>query len=426
MKFPAFKKEIHGLLVRRILGVCILAILLVVAATSYLEIKKLESTLLSNAQKEARIFVPLFLEQLDKRVDSENVTVSSSFSDSINHTSFIDVKLLDRQNKIFFEKKRVGADLINKRFLDTGIEPVFGDKPDGNWLFADKQIYLNTVIPVIGLQDDDVIGHLQAIYRSSLDDTRQIATRILLSCLIGVCSVLICGILMYPGLVFFHNRLIKNSSDLNRANNFLLKQLGTALAKSDVGLPEHNHRTLIYAVRLAEKLNLTRSQIRSLIQGAFLHDLGMLDLDSTMLMKPTSLGSKERAQMQGHVKKGAALIKPYRWLRDGKDLIRCHHEKYDGSGYPAGLSHDKIPLEARIFAIVDAFDALTSKRPYREAQELDRAIEMLELESASHFDPVLLAPFIEMAPQLFAIVSKMEGKALERELSGVLKKYVKL
>ena len=97
------------------------------------------------------------------------------------------------------------------------------------------------------------------------------------------------------------------------------------------------------------------------------------------------------------------------------DIVGSHHEKYDGSGYPAGLSHDKIPLEARIFAIVDAFDAITSQRPYRQPQELERALALLEQDSGSHFDPVLLAPFIEMAPQLHGIVSKLAGKALEKE-----------
>ena len=239
-------------------------------------------------------------------------------------------------------------------------------------------------------------------------------------------AVLLSGVIMYPGLIFFHNRLIRNSSDLNRANNFLLKQLGTALAKSDVGFPRHNYRLLLYGIRLAEKQKLSRSRIRSFVQGIFLHDIGMLELDPKMLLRQGPLDDKEYALVQGHVKTGAVLIKPYRWLSPASELLRCHHEKYDGSGYPNGLSHEKIPLEARIFAIVDAFDALTSPRPYRAPQELNGAIELLEQDSGSHFDPVLLASFIEIAPQLYSIVAKLEGKALEREVSGVLKKYLKI
>jgi len=222
----------------------------------------------------------------------------------------------------------------------------------------------------------------------------------------------------------FHNHLIRNSSELNRANGFLLKHLGSALAKSDVANPAHNHRVLIYGIRLAENQKLSRTQIRHFIQGAFLHDIGMLELDSDTLMKRGPLEPDEYNLMLEHAQRGAALIKPYKWLKQSRDIIIGHHEKYDGSGYPAGISHEKIPFSARIFTIVDAFDALTSQRPYRNAQDLDKAIEMLELESGSQFDPVLLAAFIEMAPKLHGVVATLEGKALERELNGVLKKYI--
>ena len=261
-------------------------------------------------------------------------------------------------------------------------------------------------------------------YTGVLSATRLLSCGAGLSCLIAVGAVVLCCLLMYPGLVFFHNRLITTSSALNRANGFLLKYLGSALAKSDVADPDHNHRVLIYGIRLAENQKLSRAQIRNFIQGAFLHDIGMLDVSSDTLLKRDPLDQAERSSMQEHAKKGAALIKPYKWLKQGREIILCHHEKYDGSGYPAGISHEQIPFSARIFAIADAFDALTSRRPYRAPQELDRALEMLELESGTQFDPVLLAAFIEMAPKLHAVLMKLDAKALERELNGVLKKYI--
>ncbi len=425
MKFPALKRDLHWLLIKRIGGVCLLTTLLVVAATCYLEIRRLDATLLTAAEKEAKLFVPLFLEQHDQNGTEGLISPPPIFAEAFGHTSFIDVRLATA-NGVFFEQSRANGAEISKRFSDQGIRLDPGDEPDGTWILADKRIYLLAVIPITGLQDDAVIGHLQAIYRSSLADTRAIAARILLSCLIGAGAVLLTGLIMYPGLILFHNKLIRSSSDLNRANNFILKQLGTALAKSDVGFPQHNHRLLLYGVRLAEKQKLSRARIRSFVQGIFLHDIGMLELDPKLLLKQGPLDDKEYDLVQGHVKTGAALIKPYRWLRPATELLRCHHEKYDGSGYPNGLSHEKIPLEARIFAIVDAFDALTSPRPYRAALELARAIELLQQESGSHFDPVLLASFIEIAPQLHSIVAKLEGKTLEREVSGVLKKYLKI
>ncbi|MBT8346583.1 MAG: HD domain-containing protein [Desulfofustis sp.] len=426
MKFPALKKEIHALLIKRLTGICILTILLVVGATCYIEYSRLEQSLISAAIKEARLFIPLFLNQHNNHSGGETVVVTPEFHDSIAHTSFIEVRLSTPDGLQFFEKSRASAEQVRHRFNDKSVSLVPGGEPVGTWLFADKRLYLMTVIPIRGLQDDDILGHLEALYRSSLADTKAIGWRFVLSSLIGAGAVVLCGLIMYPGLVFFHNRLIKIGSDLNLANNFLLKKLGSALAKSDVGVAEHNYRVLIYGIRLAERHKLSRARIRNLIQGIFLHDVGMLDLDVSILLKQGPLDKKELSKVQEHVKNGVAQIKRYRWLRDGLDVVRCHHEKYDGSGYPAGLSQDKIPLEARIFAIVDAFDALTSQRPYRQPQEIERGLAVLEQESGSHFDPVLLAPFIEMAPQLYNIVNKLKGKALEKEVRGVVKKYVKL
>ena len=426
MKFPALKKEIHGLLIKRLTGVCILTIVLVVGATCYVEYSRLEQSLISAATKEARLFIPLFLNQNNNHSGGEAVVATPEFQDSIAHTSFIEVQLFTPDGVQFFEKSRTSGEQIRQRFSDKSIHLTPGSEATGAWLFADKRIYLKTVIPIRGLQDDDILGHVEALYRSSLADTKAIGWRFVLSCLIGTGAVVLCGLMMYPGLVFFNNRLIRSSSDLNLANNFLLKKLGSALAKSDVGVADHNYRVLIYGIRLAERHKLSRARIRNLIQGIFLHDLGMLDLDISLVLKQGPLDKKELSRMQDHVKHGVAEIKRYRWLRDGVDVVRCHHEKYDGSGYPAGLSQDKIPMEARIFAIVDAFDALTSRRPYRQHQELERALTVLEQESGSHFDPVLLAPFIEMAPQLFNIVNKLKGKALEKEVRGVAKKYIKL
>ena len=426
MKFPALKKEIHALLIKRLAGVCLLTILLVIGATCYLEYSRLEQSLISAADREARLFVPLFLEQHNKHSAGERIVPSPEFYDSLAHTSFIDVQLSTPDGSVFFEKSRANAAQIRQRFSDRDVRLVPGAEPVGTWLLAEKRLYLMTILPLRGLQDDDLIGHLQGVYRSSLTDAKAIGWRFLLSCLIGAGAVVLCTVMMYPGLVFFHNRLIRSSSDLNLAANYLVKQLGSALAKSDVGDAGHSSRVLLYGIRLAERHKLPRAQIRSFIQGVFLHDIGMLDLEPAVLTKQGPLDKKERAQVQDHVKNGVAQLKRYRWLRDGLEVVRCHHEKYDGSGYPAGLSQDKIPQAARIFAIVDAFDALTSNRPYRQAQDLDRALTLLEQESGSHFDPVLLAPFIDMAPQLYSIVSKLEGKGLEKEVRGVLKKYFKL
>lgn len=423
MIFPALKKEIHLRLIKRIAAICILTCICICGAAVFIEYRQIEPALLDAAEKEARLFIPLLLTK-DTAADTGQDIAAAALGDALAHTSFIAVRLFDAGGAMLMEKTRPGGTEINKQFSDKGILlPLTGDRV-GTWIYQDKRLFLYSVIPVSGLQDDTLIGHIESIYRSSFADITGFMKRLGLSCLIGVGGVILCSLLLYPGLIMFHNHLIKSGSDLNRANGFLLKHLGAALAKGDVADPGHNHRVLIYGIRLAENQKLTRTQIRDFIQGAFLHDIGMLGIDSGTLMKRGPLDQDERSSLQEHVKTGAAAIKPYKWLRQSRDIIFCHHERYDGSGYPKGISHEDIPFSARIFTIVDTFDALTSDRPYRDAPDLEKAIELLQLESGSQFDPVLLSAFIEMAPKLHGVVSRLKGKALERELNGVLKKYL--
>ncbi|MCG6930792.1 MAG: HD domain-containing protein [Desulfofustis sp.] len=415
MIFPALKREVHLRLLKRISAVCLLTCACIVGLALFLEYRRIEPALLDAAEKEARLFVPQLLAQDAGPPES---------ADALAYTSFIAVRLYGENGAVLLDKARPGGDEITRLFSSRGISLQPSGDRIGTWIYRDKRLYLYSMIPVAGLQDDDIIGHVETIYRSSLQDITALLRRLGLSCLIGAGGVILCALLMYPALVLFHNRLIRNSSELNRANTFLLKHLGSALAKADVADPGHSHRVLIYGVRLAENQKLSRPQIRHFIHGAFLHDIGMLDLHSQTVLRRGPLTPEERSAMQEHPKKGAALIKPCRWLKQSRDIIRCHHENYDGSGYPAGLSHEQIPFSARIFAIVDAFDALTTKRPYRDPLDVDKAVERLESKSGTQFDPVLLAAFIEIAPKLREVVSNLEGKALERELSGVLKKYI--
>ena len=186
----------------------------------------------------------------------------------------------------------------------------------------------------------------------------------------------------------------------------------------------HNQRVVIYAIRLAEQVNLPREQIHSLIQGAFLHDIEMLPVDNDILMKSGNLDNSELDIVKKHAKEGAVLLKKFRWLRGAEAIVRCHHEKYDGSGYPAGLAHEKVPMAARIFAIADAFDALSTKRPYRKPVSIEEALRKIEQESGTHFDPVLVSNFIGMAPQLYSRLTSLDDKNLDKELDTILKKYL--
>jgi HD-GYP domain-containing protein (c-di-GMP phosphodiesterase class II) len=110
------------------------------------------------------------------------------------------------------------------------------------------------------------------------------------------------------------------------------------------------------------------------MKGACLHDLGKISISDTILLKPGKLSPEEYEIIKTHPRHGAEIIVKYAWLQDAMDVVKHHHEKFNGSGYPTGLSCDSIPRAARIFTIIDVFDALTSPRPYREPLLLDRAM----------------------------------------------------
>lgn len=129
--------------------------------------------------------------------------------------------------------------------------------------------------------------------------------------------------------------------------------------------------------------------------------------------------------MQTHAVLGVEIVAGNPWLTGAEQTIRHHHERFDGSGYPDGLSGTGIPLAARIFAVVDVFDALTSVRPYKEAISLEETLSVMEQESGTHFDPEVFATFFELAPGLYAKSRTWESNQWAAELNSVVKRYFK-
>jgi len=198
---------------------------------------------------------------------------------------------------------------------------------------------------------------------------------------------------------------------------------GNAIALRDSDTNEHNYRVTIYSILLAEQLNIAKDDMQNLIIGAFLHDVGKIGISDTILLKNGKLTSDEFDIMKLHVQKGMTIVKDNIWLEKGKDVICSHHEKYDGSGYPKKISKYDIPQIARIFSIVDVFDALTSKRPYKEPFSYQKAIDILKESSGSHFDPTILDIFIKISDKLYHNISTEFQQQLKDELDSLITKY---
>ena len=171
-------------------------------------------------------------------------------------------------------------------------------------------------------------------------------------------------------------RLRRSTEDLDSATSIIL-MLATMVESRDGYTVGHCHRMANYAAALGRSIGLGHDDLQTLRRGGFLHDIGMLAIPDTVLRKRGSLDAEEYELIKSHTLIGDSLCAPLRSLQSVRPIVRHHHERIDGSGYPDGLRGDQIPLLAQIIGLVDTYEALTTERPYQSAQDCDDAIEIL-------------------------------------------------
>ena len=158
----------------------------------------------------------------------------------------------------------------------------------------------------------------------------------------------------------------------------------------------HTLRVTDLSVKLARNMGINEGELLFIRRGALLHDIGKLGVPDAILHKTSSLNDDEWKIMRQHPQFAYDMLYPIEYLRPALDIPFCHHEKFDGTGYPRQLKGEQIPLSARIFAIVDVWDALTSDRPYRPAWEKQKAMDFINEQSGKHFDPKVVEAFNKM------------------------------
>jgi HD-GYP domain-containing protein (c-di-GMP phosphodiesterase class II) len=151
-----------------------------------------------------------------------------------------------------------------------------------------------------------------------------------------------------------------------------------------------------YCLRLGRELGLSPRDLVGLEQGALLHDIGKIGIRDAVLLKAGPLTDSEWVDMRGHIEYGLRIIGAIDFLSGARPVVGQHHEKYDGSGYPGGLRGEEIHIHARIFAVADAFDAITSDRPYRAAAPYEHARQEITRNSGTHFDPKVVELFLRI------------------------------
>ncbi len=183
------------------------------------------------------------------------------------------------------------------------------------------------------------------------------------------------------------------SQQLARSYAATVRALAGAAEARDAYTGKHAERVTAYGIVIGRAFGLPRPDAPEIEFGFLLHDIGKVAIPDAILYKPAPLDADERALMARHPLIGAEIVSGIEFLADAAEVVRSHHERWDGSGYPDGLAGDAIPVAARVFAVADVLDALTSDRPYRSASPLGEAREQIRAGAGSHFDPRVVDAF---------------------------------
>jgi putative nucleotidyltransferase with HDIG domain len=184
--------------------------------------------------------------------------------------------------------------------------------------------------------------------------------------------------------------------ELERAYQATLEGWVRALDLRDKETEGHTQRVTILTHRLARAMGVGDAELVHITRGALLHDIGKMAIPDGILLKPGQLTEEERKLIQKHPVYAYEMLSPIDFLVPAIDIPYCHHEKWDGTGYPRGLKQDEIPFAARIFPIIDVWDALTSDRPYRKAMAQEEVRRIIKADSGRHFDPLVVEAFLDL------------------------------
>ena len=410
----ATSRFIHRkILIRLLLGWFILCIA-IGGIILWLEISRFKHYVHTLAIEEAAILSDGSAYDVGK-LDAETHELLSNRAQQLVKQHFLIVELYDANKRLRIEAIRQGEENIESwidqyrhRFPQQG-------EFTNEFHFIDDQLLMVILVPVMG-QGNTQTGYFEGIYLVDQKTMEAIKSDLLRSLIFVTISITFTTLLMYPVILTLNRGLIRLSDDLLQGNLELMNVLGCAIAERDSDTNSHNYRVTYYALKLGETVGLQHEDLRSLIMGAFLHDVGKIGIRDPILLKPDQLTPQEFEIMKSHVSLGVDILRQSSWISSGRDVVEFHHEKYDGSGYPKGLSGEMIPINARIFAIADVFDALTSKRPYKAPWAIDDALNYLVQKSGQHFDPKLVQLFVKIVPTLYRELNTMEENQMVRML----------
>lgn len=411
--------SLKRMLAKRLLLVWLMLSVAVGVGAYYFESRQIDAFVFNLAAEAAKHFNSPENEAAFMGDISQHQIVVENF---LKQSKFAGIRLFGRDQKLKLEswKPRPGA-LLNQ------IERHQHSFPDAdgrhfNKIWDGENLYVQIVIPLLST-DKKVYGYFEGIYEVDSITTEAMKQRVLYALINVVIIIGLTSLVLYPVILFLNREATDLSDELLQSNLELLQSLGSAIAKRDSDTDAHNYRVSLYAIRLAESMGMSHASIESLIVGAFLHDVGKIGISDQILLKPGKLTPEEFEVMKTHVIQGSEIIQFSNWLHCAHDVILYHHEKFDGSGYPSGLSENAIPFNASLFAVVDVFDALTSRRPYKEPMPFAEAMNIIREGAGRHFDPVVVSNFELIALSLHGEFCQADLSHLQRILKISVHKY---
>lgn len=426
------RQHIHKLLIRRI-GLVAISLAVVLSAIVVSQQRdRVRERILADVQEATRYFNFYVLDVIARAetVDDNEVQAAldrfggAGRASALGQYVYIEIRGLD--NKLIAKDAGETPATASpaRQFIERSGVPPPRSRDDyyANIVDLHDIPHVELVIPLVD-NSNKLVAYSHGLFEVAPATRAAVWNRIYLNLAVVIGIVLLTAIVLYPVILRLIKRIVRVSDDLLESNLNAIELLGAAVAKRDSDTDVHNYRVTIYSVKLAERLGLDSGTIRSLIKGAFLHDVGKIGISDNILLKPGRLTDSEFAEMRKHVAHGVDIVKRAGWLEDAADIVGYHHEKFDGSGYDHGLAGESIPLTARIFSIADVFDALTSQRPYKKPFTYEQAIQILEEGSGSQFDPELIAAFSTIARSLYDAYANRDDDVPRQALDEIVQQY---
>lgn len=412
--------RLHRIILYRLLAAWVVISLLIGVAVSWAGLRKIDRELVTLATAELKKFAAANLDRLGHPETAG--AALEQLSAQLSRESFIAGEFQDHN-------RRKLAGTVNPRYSELTMEvarlavelPLDHDHGFRKFI-SNGQGGLRVLVPFRS-ESGAPAGYFEGAFLVDPELAGRLREDLVVTLLVALAAVTLTTLCLYPIILSLNRNVVRQSRDLLAGNIELMEVVGTAIAKRDSMTSLHHFRVATYAVRLAEEVGLDRARMADLIAGAFLHDVGKIGISDNILLKPGTLDVDEAEAMKRHVPFGVDILKKSNWLVQARDVVEYHHEKFDGSGYGKGLAGERIPLIARIFTVVDVFDALTSKRSYKEAASFADAIATIRDGAGSYFDPRLAEAFVRIAEPLYDEICAASDAEVEARLRGLIDRY---